>query len=746
MQNKFTQKAQNTLKAALAEAGKLGHPYVGSEHLLLALISQTDCIASKILLSRGLSVLIVRTALSELVGTGEPCRPTPQDLTPHARNIIESASVLAEEKGCTYIGTEHLLLALLLCEDCTASNIIKRTGLSSSVILCDISAGNNSAAVSKAPEKSVPEQKKRPSHSVLSLYSKDLCELAESGRCERLIGRDAEIERTLGILCRRNKNNPCLIGEPGVGKTAIVEGLAARIVSGDVPKELLECRILSLDISSMLAGAKYRGEFEERMKNVLAEIDKHPELILFIDELHVIVGAGSAEGAVDAGNILKPALARGGIRVIGATTLSEYQKHIEKDAALCRRFGVVRVEEPTEQETVTLLDGIRESYETHHDIDITHDAIQAAVSYSVRYITDRFLPDKAIDLIDESAAQLHLTVTSNASERPILTREHIAHTVSRLTGISEEKILGTGKSLLHFDTQLKGRIIGQDEAVDAVCSAVLRGSVGLSDTSRPLGVFIFIGRSGVGKSALAEAVAEELFGSRRALLKFDMSEYSEQHSVSKLVGSPPGYVGYGEGGLLTERVHRRPYSVVLLDEIEKAHPDIFNLLLPIIEDGKISDSRGMDVDFRNTVIIMTSNAGAAESEKIAGFGGDKNDSLRQKQDMHSALKRLLPPEFLNRVDEIVVFNELSFDAHKAIAKKMLTELVERAKAAGLTLTVEDGVADQVAKQSFSQNTGARSIRRIIAKQIEDMLADAIINKRLEDHAVLSVDNGSFVCQ
>ncbi len=745
MQNKFTQKAQNVLRRAPEEAGKLGHHYIGTEHILMSLISQSDCIASKILLSRGLSALIVRTSLTETVDTGEPCRPSAADLTPHTEEILRSAATLAEERGCTYIGTEHILLAMLICEGCTAHKIICRAGISPSSLICDISSQNAvTSPPKKESEKSETQTKTKARPSSLSLYSKDLCEAAQRGDGETLIGREAELERIISILCRKKKNNPCLIGEPGVGKTAIVEGLAQRIVTHRVPPALASCKILSLDIPSMLAGAKYRGEFEERMKNVLSEVDKHPEVILFIDELHVIVGAGSAEGAVDAGNILKPALARGGMRVIGATTLDEYKKHIERDSALCRRFGAVNIEEPTVKQTLTLLEGIRESYCDYHGIDMSEDALRAAVELSSRYISGRFLPDKAIDLIDEAAARLKIYSPSEDG-RPTLTEEHIAETLSLMTDIPRERLICHRDATAGLEQKLRDTVIGQDEAIRTVCSAVRRGSMGLSDPHRPLGAFIFAGRSGVGKSALAEAVARELFGSQRALIRFDMSEYMEQHSISKLIGSPPGYVGYGEGGALTEGVYRRPYCVLLFDGMEKAHSDIFNILMPIMEEGKLCDSRGKQVDFRNTVLIMTWGADASRMQGALGFGTAQSETAQRKQNVLSALRARLSPELLSRVDATVLFNDLEEDSLGAIAERMLSELGTRAAAAGLELNFEERVYECLARKALGNGAGARAVRHIISEEIEDMLAEGMVSGTLHSPATLSVVDGVFVC-
>ncbi len=789
MQNKFTQKAQNTLKSALSEAGALGHGFIGSEHILLALIGERDSIASKILCARGLDAAYVRAAICDMVGVGEPCRPCPADLTPNARGIIESSAAVAEERGCTYIGTEHILCALLKHSECTALKIIRGSAVSPSLLICDLSshASNVYPPTKKAPEKAQSEPKaQRRVSGQLALYTRDLTALAATGEIDPVIGRERETERIIQILCRRKKNNPCLVGEPGVGKTAVVEGLATRIAEKNVPEALINTRILSLDITAMLAGAKYRGEFEDRMKSIMAEIERSPDIILFIDEMHVIVGAGAAEGAVDAANILKPSLARGNIRVIGATTLAEYKKHIEKDSALERRFGEVRIEEPTEEQTLTLLRGLRESYQKHHRIKITDKALSAATHLSVRFIHDRFLPDKAIDLVDEAAAKLSIakaaplpkiiplenqlenlrelrkdaiysqdfslasdlreqetTVKNQLIEQsavaleykkaplPELSEVHIAEVISMWTGIPTDKILG-GKmgALTNLEEKLARRIIGQDAAIATVCSAIRRSSLGLSGGERPSGVFMFLGKSGVGKTELARAVAEELFGSKAALVRFDMSEYMEKHSVSKLIGSPPGYVGYGEGGLLTEKVRRRPYCVLLFDEIEKAHPDIFNLLLPVLEDGKLTDSQGREVDFCNTVVIMTSNAGAPECEKVTGFIENGTQKMRSKENMLTSLKNHFSPEFLGRIDEVVVFEELDKSALEKIAQNALDSLALRAGALGLDLVFSENTCSLVAAKAQSEGRGARNIRRIIAKSIEDKLALALLDGKV----------------
>ena len=791
MQNKFTQKAQNTLNRALTEAGALGHSYIGSEHILLSLALEKDSIAARILFARGISAPVVRSSIIGLMGEGEKCRPSPLDMTPRAKKIIEASGNIAKKKGCTYIGTEHILAALLSEGESMGAKIIEASGIPCALLAEDLSSHQSSfGSIAKREQKDCdktaePKEKTKLSHT-LEKYSRDITELAAKGMLDPTVGRNRETERIIQILSRRTKNNPCLIGEPGVGKTAVVEGLARRISAGDVPPSLDGKRILCLDIPSMIAGAKYRGEFEERMKNVMADAQKNEDIILFIDELHVIMGAGAAEGAVDAANILKPALARGAIRLIGATTVSEYRRHIERDSALERRFQSVMIEEPTVEDTVEILQGLRQSYEKHHGLKITDAAIEAAVRLSARYINDRFLPDKAIDVLDESAAkasiaakeaftdiillQKQIARTKEEREDALLSQdfdkadrqrerelelkqrldalkkeqkkkknqelftlreEQIAETVRQWTGVPISRLLGDEtNALLTLEQKLSARVIGQDEAVSSVCNAIRRGRVGLRDPQRPLGSFIFLGKTGVGKTELAISVAEELLGSKNALLRFDMSEYMEKHSVSRLIGAPPGYIGYGEGGQLTEKVRRKPYSVVLFDEIEKAHPDVLNVLLQILEDGKLTDSQGKIADFRNTVIIMTSNAGASDKCRITGFMGENGERDKAKERMTEALKETFKPEFINRIDEIVVFNDLSEDSLERIAQALLDELSERAHALGYNVSFDESVARMVARQSKKAGAGARNIRRIIRKYVEDKLSVEILNGSL----------------
>lgn len=788
MQNKFTQKAQNTLKNAMNEAGALGHAYIGSEHILLGLAAEKDSIAARILFARGLGMPVIKNSIIEIAGEGERCKTSARDMTPRARNIIERSGDIAKKKGCTYIGTEHILASLLEEEGSTGVKIIEASGIPVSALKCDLGAHQSSFGLAQRPsdtgvENDTETAKKRRSSGMLALYSRDMTEAARTGKNDPTIGREEETDRVIRILCRRQKNNPCLIGEPGVGKTAVVEGLAGRIADGKVPPCLTGKRILSLDIASMIAGAKYRGEFEERMKSVMSEAEKSPDIILFVDELHVIVGAGAAEGAVDAANILKPALARGGIRLIGATTLDEYKRHIERDAALERRLQSILIDEPSVDTAIEILRGLRPRYEAHHKLKISDGAIDAAVKLSARYINDRYLPDKAIDLLDETAARMSIAASAlfpdaaplereldeikakkeeaifsqdfsaasslreketelknrldalkkemkNRKNRNLFTvgEEQIADTVTSLTGIPVGQLSDKDTaSLTGLEEKLALRVIGQDKAISAVCSAIRRGRLGLGSPDRPTGSFIFIGKTGVGKTELARGVAEELFGGKESLIRFDMSEFMEKHSVSRLIGSPPGYVGYGEGGQLTERVRRRQYCVVLFDEIEKAHPDVLNLLLQILEDGRLTDSRGRVVNFRNTVIIMTSNAGASECSRITGFLGDGDRRRSESANMLSALKQSLRPELLGRVDEIIVFDDLCFASLEKIAASMLNELVERARALGLDITFDASVAPEIAREAESERRGARGLRRIIAKKVQDKISLSVLD-------------------
>ncbi len=796
MSNKFTQKAQNTLNRALTCARELGHTYIGSEHILLGLLSEKDSIAARLLLARGADREKMRRVVIEIAGAGSPSLVTPADMTPRAKKIIEASAAASAQHGNRYIGTEHLLYALLCERDCVGVRLLESEGIPASELKSDLSAflsSNGEKSRRSEPKAATEERLKIRGAPVLSSYGRDLTEAARDGRMDPLIGRDKEIERVIQILSRRSKNNPCLIGEPGVGKTAVVEGLATRIVEGTVPDSLKAKRIITLDIPSMIAGAKYRGEFEERMKNVMEEVGKNPDIILFIDEFHVIIGAGAAEGAVDAANILKPALARGELQVIGATTISEYRKHIEKDAALERRFQSVTVNEPDEEDAVRILMGLREKYEAHHHLSISDEAIRSAVRLSIRYIPDRFLPDKAIDLVDEAASRVRITAEIPSPDRklledrlkelikekecaiteqqfeqaarlrdqeqqlklaldelqessensevtplPTVTASHIADVVTGWTGIPVNNLLeDESRRLLSLDEDLRKTVIGQDEAIKTVTGAIRRGRMGLKDPRRPIGSFIFLGQTGVGKTALAGALAERIFGSESAMIRLDMSEYMEKHSVSRLIGSPPGYVGYEEGGQLTEKLRRRPYSVLLLDEIEKAHPDVFNLLLQVLEDGTLTDSQGRRINCSNTIVIMTSNLGSDQEEqrKILGFSDPARAEgvgrHERESDMLSALKKRFPPEFLNRVDDIIVFHPLGKAELARIAERLLHEIAKRAEVLGIELTYEETLPAFLAEKSFSAAYGARPLRRAVIRLLEDPLSLALLEQKIQ---------------
>ena len=814
MSNRFTQKAQNTLNNSLRFAAEMGHTYIGSEHILLALLAEADSIASKLLTAKGLTVQQLKEEIATLSGLGSPSTVSPADMTPRTKRIIEGSAMESARHGQSYIGTEHLLLSLLNEKDSVGVQILEHLGISANELRREAEGllgsgatqggetqqkagtrGSNSAALAKAP--------------TLASFGRDLTALAKAGKIDPIIGRDAETERVIQILSRRQKNNPCLIGEPGVGKTAVVEGLAQKIADGAVPETLKDKAVITLDIAAMVAGAKYRGEFEERLKNVMEEVAKNPSIILFIDEIHTIVGAGAAEGAVDAANIIKPALARGEMQVIGATTIQEYRKHIEKDAALERRFQSVTVGEPSAEESVLILKGLRDKYEAHHKLKISDAAIEAAVNLSKRYIADRFLPDKAIDLIDEAASRLRISahtsppdlketeerlaslshekeeaVSAQDFERAAALRDeektlrksyekakkdweatvqdkslsveecHIADVVTQWTGIPVSRLLEEeGERLLHLEEHLKGRVIGQDEAVSAVSRAIRRGRMGLKDPKRPIGSFIFLGPTGVGKTELCKALAELLFGDENAMIRMDMSEYMEKHSVSKLIGSPPGYVGFEEGGQLTEKIRRKPYSVVLFDEIEKAHPDVFNILLQVLEDGILTDSQGRKVDFKNTILIMTSNVGASAMTSPAratlGFGeSDTAPGGKAQTDakVMEALKATFRPEFLNRIDDIIIFNRLGEEDIQAIATLLLAEVKRRIEGIGIAIAFDDSVAALMAKEGFDPVYGARPLRRAIVRLVEDTFSGAMLEGRFKkgDRVTAKVDNGVVI--
>ena len=794
MQSKFTQRAQGTLKYATSEAGAMGHTYVGSEHILLGLAMEKEGIAAKILLSHGISADSIKNSIITIAGEGEKYKVNTSDMTPHAARIIERAADIAASSGYVFVGTEHILSSLIRESGCTGLKIIECSGVPTSELIGDLGSHRTHAEYIAPAEPQTRRQTPSPSDkksskksaSLLAQYTTDLTALAKAGKIDPTIAREAETERMIQVLCRRSKNNPCLVGEAGVGKTAVVEGLATRIACGEVPASLAGKRILCLDMPSMIAGAKYRGEFEERMKNVMNEASTNQEVILFIDELHMIMGAGAAEGAVDAANILKPALSRGAIRLIGATTYAEYRRHVSRDPALDRRFQQIKIEEATENQATEILFGLRSRYESHHKIKITDEAINAAVKLSARYINDRYLPDKAIDVLDEAAAKLSIAADAAFPELTRLKREldavrekrgeysslgdvdgvtlmkereadlrrqidlakreqkkkqhqplftlsasHVAQAVTEQTGIPISKLIAEDKkTLLGLENKIKARLVGQDAAAEAVCAAIRRGRVGLRDKNRPCGSFMFIGKTGVGKTELATLIAEELLGSRDALLRFDMSEYMEKHSVSKLIGSPPGYVGYGEGGQLTERVRRKPYSVVLFDEIEKAHSDVYNLLLQILEDGKLTDSQGRSVSFCNTIVIMTSNVGATENNRLTGFGESFEGKEAKKERLMKSLGGVFKPEFLGRIDEIIVFDDLDVSALEKICVLMLSELCNRAKEIGIELIFDESVASTIAKISAKQANGARSIRSNITHLVEDKISDAFLRNTL----------------
>ncbi len=775
MNTKFTKKAQNALGLSQKYAQELGHTYIGSEHLLMGLVGERDCVAAKLLLSRGADFSRVRDAVASLTGVGSCSHVSPEDMTPRLRKIIEGAARECATTAQTYIGTEHLLLSLCSESDAVATRILEGMGILPSDLIADCNGFMNTTRKSSKPPKNKEKQE-----GVLQGYGKDLTAVAKSGVLDPVIGRDEETARVIQILSRKQKNNPCLIGEPGVGKTAVVEGLALRIVAGEVPENLLHKQIISLDLASMVAGAKYRGEFEERFKAVLARASSDPDIILFIDEIHTIIGAGAAEGAVDAANIIKPALARGEMQVIGATTLSEYRRYIEKDAALERRFQSVLIKEPSAGQALEILKGLRPRYEQHHALSISDDALLAAVQLSKRYITDRFLPDKAIDLVDEAAARLRLSVCKASPEvkslqaqlaelgaqkekavteqdfaraaelreqelsaegrlatlqsglhadparsTPTLTEREIAEVVTQWTQIPVSGLLRSERErLLDLEAALCARVIGQDAAARAVAAAIRRGRTGMKQAGRPIGSFIFLGHTGVGKTLMCKALAHALFGTDQAMIRLDMSEYMEKHSVSKLIGSPPGYVGYEEGGQLTERVRRAPYSVLLFDEIEKAHPDVFHLLLQVLDDGSLRDSQGRRVDFTNTVIIMTSNAGAGKRSRSIGFSA--NEQHAADGQMRAALRELFPAEFLGRVDKVIVFSDLSAAHARNIARTMLKEVCERAQALGVTLCFEEKVADFIVETGYAPEKGARELRHAVTEHVEDALAVALL--------------------
>lgn len=813
MKYKFTNSAEIALEIANEIAAKLGHNYIGTEHLLYGLVEEANGVASKVLANQGVTSAEVLKEIEDLIGINEEASITDIDaigFTPRTKRVIENAFMEARRLNSQYIGTEHLLVGIMREGDSVAVRIMMDLNVNPQKLYNEIVKTINETDSKEQGAKRGSNRGSFNSTPTLNQYGSDLTKRATEGKLDPVIGRSTEIDRVIQILSRRTKNNPCLIGEPGVGKTAIAEGLAEKIVAGDVPETLKNKRVVSVDISSMVAGAKYRGDFEERIKKSLDEVRKAGDVILFIDEIHTIVGAGSAEGAVDAANILKPLLARGEIQVIGATTTNEYRKYIEKDAALERRFSPVTVEEPSEEDAIKILEGLRDKYEAHHNVKITDDAIKAAVDLSIRYVNDRYLPDKAIDLIDEAASKVKMqSYTKPDSIRKLeeeiekvnkekeeaiatqnfekaaklrdkqrtkkekleeeqakwkdgntknvitLNKENIAEVIARWTGIPAYKITETeSDKLRHLEENLHTRVIGQNEAVSAVAKAIRRGRVGLTDPNRPTGSFLFLGPTGVGKTELAKALAEAMFGNEDAMIRIDMSEFMESHSVAKLIGSPPGYVGYDEGGQLTEKVRRKPYSVILFDEMEKAHPDVMNMLLQILEDGRLTDSQGRTVNFKNTIIIMTSNVGAkliTDKNKL-GFANDKSaENEKQeyeniKKEVLAELKKQFRPEFINRIDDIIVFHKLNNEDINKIMEIMLKQVQKRLELQNYKVEIDDSAKELIAKKGVDNNYGARPLRRSIQNMLEDKIAEAILDGIIKPgkKAVATAKDGEIV--
>jgi ATP-dependent Clp protease ATP-binding subunit ClpC len=797
----FTTKANEALNEAVRSAEGMGHTYIGSEHLLLGLLRIGSGVAAAVLNKKGITAEKFEEFIKLEIGCGTPTKLSPEYFTPRSKKVIESAMSNASEMGKKYVGTEHLLIGILSDSDNYAIRFLSALGIDIASITSEAVTASGIDIKAAAKGSNQKENKKIEN---LSKYGTDLTAEAEKGNLDPGIGREKEIERVIGILCRRTKNNPCLIGEPGVGKTAVAEGLAQKIASGEVPEILVGKRVFTLNLTGMVAGTKYRGDFEERIKTVVDEVIKNKNIILFIDEVHTLIGAGSAEGATDAANILKPSLARGEFQLIGATTISEYRKNIEKDSALERRFQPVMVSEPSEEDALLILKGLRDKYEAHHKVKISDEALSSAVKLSARYISDRFLPDKAIDLIDEAASRVRLSssamppelkeleeqiesaesekdeaIASEEFERAAalrdaeirlrekynslnekwqeekghtngtVTEEDIAGIVSLWTSIPVSQLTEEESArLLRLEEELHNRVIGQNEAVTAVAKAIRRGRVGLKDPKRPIGSFIFSGPTGVGKTELCKALASSLFGSENMMIRLDMSEYMEKHTVSRLVGSPPGYVGFEEGGQLTEKVRRNPYSVVLFDEIEKAHPDVFNMLLQILEDGILTDSQGRRVDFKNTVIIMTSNVGARKiTEKKISFGfGESAEETNISEQVLSELKATFRPEFLNRVDDIIVFSKLKFEEIGLIAENMLKNLKERLKNLEIDFSWDDSVKNALAEKGFDEVYGARPLRREIQNKIEDKLSENILEGKIKKGANVNCtfENDEFI--
>ena len=788
---KFTNRAKKVIEIANDKSIELGHNYIGTEHILYGLVKEGEGVASKVLTNKGITAEKVLKEIQEMLGNGREIQES-LGFTPRSKRILENAFIEARRIGFNYIGTEHLLLAILKEEDSIATKIILELNVEIPQIYNEIAKVINEEVDIENNKKIKNNKYKNSQTPILNQFGEDITEKAEEGKFDNIVGRDKEIERIIEILSRRTKNNPCLIGEPGVGKTAIVEGLAEKIVIGNVPQNLVDKRIVSMDLSGMVAGTKYRGDFEDRIKKALNEVKKAGNIILFIDEIHTIVGAGAAEGAIDAANILKPLLARGEIQLIGATTLEEYRKYIEKDSALERRFTTIQVDEPTETETIEILYGIRDKYEAHHNVKITDEAIKSATKLSIRYITDRYLPDKAIDLIDESASKIRTrkfiepdeikklqeeidkiekekdeAILSQQFEKAASLRdkenemkikleqnikiwekqkdvditeiheENIAEVISKWTGIPIQRLNeDENEKMKHLEENLHKRVIGQNEAVEAVAKAIKRGRIGLKDPKRPIGSFLFLGPTGVGKTELSKALAESIFDNENTMIRLDMSEYMEPHSISKIIGAPPGYVGFDNGGQLTEKVRRKPYSLILFDEIEKAHQDVMNLLLQILEDGRLTDSQGREVDFKNTIIIMTSNIGAKymTDKKVLGFENGKNSDTKEyeetKEEIMKELKREFRPEFINRIDEIIVFHKLEESEITQIAQIMLNQVERRLEEKSYLIKIDSSVAENISKTKIDKNYGARPLRRAIQELVEDKIAEDILNGKI----------------
>ncbi len=810
MQIGFTKKAEEALGLAAEAAGELGHNSVGTEHILLGLLRQRDCVASAVLIENGADEERIVAILEQLISQESNVNVAePDSYTPRARRVLDQAAGEAVRFKAQLIGTEHILIAIIKENDSVALRLLNTIGVNIQKTYVDllIAMGEDSSAYKEDFQGNKQKNKKNPT-ATLDQYSRDLTKLAAEGKLDPVIGREKEIQRVIQIISRRTKNNPCLIGEPGVGKTAVVEGLALKIVEGDVPETIADKRLLTLDLSGMVAGSKYRGEFEERIKKVIAEVKAAGNILLFIDELHTIIGAGGAEGAIDASNILKPSLARGEVQIIGATTLEEYRKYIEKDAALERRFQPVNVEEPSEDAAVEILKGIRPAYERHHGVRISDAALVAAVKMSERYINDRFLPDKAIDLIDEAASKTRLGVyikpdaiknledeisamdaqketaikeeayekageikkkqlkkmeklgklnekwnSDKTDKRMVVGENEIADVVSDWTKIPVKKLaMEESERLMNLEKILHERVVGQDEAVTAVAKAIRRGRVGLKDPKRPIGSFLFLGPTGVGKTELSKALADAMFGSENALIRVDMSEYMEKHSVSKMIGSPPGYVGYEEGGQLSEKVRRNPYSVILFDEIEKAHPDVFNILLQVLDDGHITDSTGRKVDFKNTVIIMTSNAGAQNiiSPKNLGFASDnskEHNHAVMKERVMEEVKTIFKPEFLNRIDETIVFHTLTKENIGSIIDILLESINKRIKEQmNMAIKLDDAAKNYIIDSGYDEKYGARPLKRALQSKVEDELAEKILEGKFKagDTVLVSLEDNKLV--